>query len=58
MGEKLKTLEKLLSPFAGLLRGMTMGPAERECDIFLCGEMGEEVSFLKYKSEPPTVASE
>jgi hypothetical protein len=27
MGEKLKTLEKLLGPFAGLLRGMTMGPA-------------------------------
>jgi hypothetical protein len=58
MGEKLKTLEKLLGPFAGRLRRLTMGPAERERDIFLCGEMREQVSFLKDKPEPPTVTSE
>jgi hypothetical protein len=58
MGEKLKTLEKLLGPFAGLLRGMSMGPAEGKCDIFLCGEMGKEVSFLKDEPESPPMASE
>jgi hypothetical protein len=58
MGEKLKTLEKLVSPFACLLRGMPMGPAQGERDIFLCGEVGEQVSFLKDEPESPTMASE
>jgi hypothetical protein len=58
MGEKLKTLEKLPGPFAGRLRRFTMSPAKRECDIFLCGEMGEQVSFLKDKPESPTMISE
>jgi hypothetical protein len=58
MGDKLETLEKLLGPFAGRLQGLTMRPAKWECDIFLCGEMWEQVSFLKDKTEPPTVTSE
>jgi hypothetical protein len=58
MGEKLKTLEKLLSPFACLLWGMPMDPAEGECDIFLCGQVGEQVSFLKDKPKSSPMASE
>jgi hypothetical protein len=58
MGDKLKTLEKLLGPFAGRLRGLTMRPAKWECDIFLCGEMGEKITFLKDKPESPTMTSQ
>jgi hypothetical protein len=58
MGEKLKTFEKLVSPFACLLRGIPMGPAQGESDIFLCGEVGEQVSFLKDKPKSSPMASE
>jgi hypothetical protein len=58
MREKLKALEKLLRSCACRLWGLSMGPAEGECDIFLCGKMRKKVSVLKDKPEPPTVASE
>jgi hypothetical protein len=58
MREKLKALEKLLSPFACLLRGIPMGSAQGERDIFLCGEVGEQVSFLKDKPKSSPMASE
>jgi hypothetical protein len=54
----LESAQKRLGTILGFGGRLMVGVAERQSDVLLSGQMGEEIALLKDESQPPSVLAE